>query len=404
MTESMKNSKTRQTGLDSNFSCQSTMSDKPKSDELVGKLYELALFMYILTQKIARSKNLDIGKEVKMADKFDDLVIKLNENDIEKFICIQSKLVDNPEKDLIDADVLTGEKSISLHENDFDLRKYFKSYLRIKDQLESRNQDQSSLKGKKSILKTLVIWTNAKPNLNKDKTLLIQNQSTTDSIGSLIPETNKGKLYYKINHNNKALKEHLKKDIKSDLEILSEEFVKYVTTECQDHMVLDKDYFNYYHTALVDEKVIEFHEVQQGKKTIKKGNFTHDFVNDTNLSDRARMLRKSIALKLNSTNKVNEQNITESLRKAVLPISNDFGVRKNASTKIYLPNYKIENKSFEKFFHLLEIRLDQSDVKGLFNKITYEKIKEAFLSYYDTDPRFILHIVRDYVEKLKNTK
>ncbi|WP_419241179.1 hypothetical protein [Cardinium endosymbiont of Nabis limbatus] len=390
----MARNKNQQTAQASSSFAQSVQSNKPESNEMPGKLYELGLFMYVLTKK-TKLKDFDIGKEVKIADKFDDLVVRLNERGNKRYTFLQAKLVDNAQDNPIDADVLLGKKAISLHKDDFNLRKYFISYLRIKDQLNSRDN--------KSILEKLIIFTNAKIvdslTVNNNNIGRMEHSKLDESTGTVIPKTHNDAKCYKIKQAVQALKEHLSKGLKSDLKRLSEELAKYITTTNLEPMVLDKDYFNYYHTALVDEKIVEIQEVKQGNKVVKQGQFTQEFINNDNtLSNGAKELRGLIVLEITK-----KQLTEDALNNAKLPVSDDFGVKKIGSTKIYLPTYDIADKSVDDFFRLLEFRVNESDVKGLFNTIKNKQIKEAFLAYYDTDPRLIEFIVKDFVEKWKNS-
>ena len=151
----------------------------------------------------------------------------------------------------------------------------------------------------KSTLKKLIIFTNAGLNssfqcvheLTQNSTIIEKTCKTAKCYELKRPSSKTGKEEFD------SLKKHLEKDLKSDLERLCEELIKYVTTtKDQDCMVLDKDYFNYYHTALIDEKNIVIEKIwKEGKLINREGKFTQEFIDgDDSLSCRAKKSRSLI--------------------------------------------------------------------------------------------------------------
>lgn len=73
-----------------------------------GKLYEILIFTLLLLR--SKLYKCDIGKEVQVAEKFDDCVVRYQNNEKSKYICCQAKLVDNGDEKIITEDVLLGKR------------------------------------------------------------------------------------------------------------------------------------------------------------------------------------------------------------------------------------------------------------------------------------------------------
>lgn len=145
------------------------------SDAEQGKMYEKLLFTLLARKGYQLSKEgkfkdgeFSIGREIDMAldIKFDDIVFSYKDMDNTKnLVFVQVKHKQN-KKQIIDREILSAEEwraNVDICDN-FNLQKYFISFLRIREELQTTKSEE--LKGGK--IKYVAIYTNEKLNFKSN--------------------------------------------------------------------------------------------------------------------------------------------------------------------------------------------------------------------------------------------
>lgn len=249
--------------------------------ETRGRLYETAIFVLLLLK--SRKHNCEIGKEIQGADKFDDFGVRYEENGKTKHIFAQAKLGNNKTK-VLNEKVLLGEEQISLDIHDFDIKKYFLSFLRI----------VNSYLGTNNVLEKLVIYTNI---AQIEDELKMERNIDKNDITDIFHSRERPQNYYlkfdKISNITKAL---LK--VKTDFSSLVDILKNYVQGKNMQMMTLNEAVLKRYRYSLFKNNVLKLHSVDE-KQIKKKDNFIfcsfhEDFVNGKN--EQLEDLRKHLGI------------------------------------------------------------------------------------------------------------
>ncbi|WP_342220345.1 ankyrin repeat domain-containing protein [Rickettsiella endosymbiont of Miltochrista miniata] len=97
-------------------------------NSLHGNIYQLKLLMLFLKRGLSENYDFRLSTEWDAAEKFDDLVFKYNDQNQVKYRFLQAKHKQDQSKKIKIGDLLTADKN-----GEFNLEKYFISYLKIKN-------------------------------------------------------------------------------------------------------------------------------------------------------------------------------------------------------------------------------------------------------------------------------
>lgn len=304
----------------------------PKLPVSLGRKYEQLLFLQILL--LDCNFSFDLGKEVKLGDKFDDIVRRYTEKSIIFYEFYQLKHVENGGKKILTHNDLIGINNapISIEKNDFNLKKYFASFLRISNQFYNTN----------NVIKALILYTNVKD--VEDKNFFNNDKIINDLLS-----------------------------IKCDFDLLAELLAKYTDDNyANSHiMTLDDPLIRYYHLALLEERILQVIPQETKKKNTFKCRFHPDFINNTS----------NYALKLKILEKCKTMNLKTLIRTSTSwNYAKGFGVGDDKN-KIRLPVYtEINQDIIKQFFSVFQLRTGQPGVDQL-EKNVQIMFKEKFFSY-----------------------
>lgn len=366
----------------------------PKVELLKGKLYEYWIFILLLVKSKRYEKyKCDIGKEVKIGDKFDDCVIRYEEDNKQKHIFCQAKYFD--EKGVVQAiteDFLLGGKS-TYKGADFDLKKYFQSFLRIKNALFGTIKQQ---------LDKVIIHTNL-PKF--DVNYKIEVKQEKDGIREIFNGTTSTSKTFRIKY-----EEHLPivqylLSLKSDFDQLVECLIPYVNGKkaSMKMMSFDDPLLNHFRIALFNERILEGFETSKkttsGEKRIYNCKFHQDFIhNRPNLSKNAKSLRRALGIDNHSKNELLE--IQWKCCKGFYDIPEDIP-EEEKKQRILPENKNISLEDVEDFLTKLEFNIGQPNLEELLVEVGKETNQEY---HFNEDNLIITKLAEDIISNWRNRK
>lgn len=331
------------------------------SFESKGKLYESWLFVLLLIK--AYGMQFAIGKEVMVGHKFDDVALRYKNKDTGKLhhIFFQVKHVDDAEHKILTYETLTGKQKISAHSDDFNLSKYFISYMRLSDQFIGTNNK----------LEKLIIYTNVS-GLEKDIECAIENEGGLSSLLSA-KQTNKS-IYLNMESEKIQHIANILKRIESDLDFLVNLLYNYSVKKYTEPMTLeDGGILSYYHTAFVNEEVFEIFEKNNNNNTkrITKCKFHNNFIQEKFKTDRARLLWNKVFEKVCEDTDITMEEFKNILKQHEWKVSKGFGkvpdnhCENTKTGAIKLPSYSIEEHHVNDFLNMLEFKIGEPNVSEI---------------------------------------
>lgn len=153
-----------------------SFDEKGKWSALIGINYQVKLCTYILCKGLTLYENLQVGTEIKAAEKFDDIVIKLtNDLNDNNFIIIQSKHTTKKDDNIENINI---RDLLSNDDGDYGLFKYYNSYHKAKKHDLFKNNN----------IKYAFLYTNKNFDLDKKIPEINKHWSKLKTIGNIVEE------------------------------------------------------------------------------------------------------------------------------------------------------------------------------------------------------------------------
>ncbi|WP_265029750.1 ankyrin repeat domain-containing protein [Wolbachia endosymbiont (group A) of Philonthus cognatus] len=340
---------------------QQTFNRRPGTSGISGQLYEIQLLMLFLMKGPEKTNGFHLATNVKEAGDFDDVVFKYKDQEKSEVVFLQAKHRENPEKD---GEKITLAKLFSESEKgDFNLKKYFNSYRKIKQQFSEEKEDP--IFGSKFEDSDFVIYTNALPNFGEnDKSI----EKIAVGQGEILNLEESGH-YYKLRLDGEVDKERI--DIlqyTSDCKKLARELVNSIFSDKE--LDMNEGILRNYHIPLA-EKVI------QRKEGSEEGELRDSFLGDEDNPFRSAFFEE--VCKRSEFTEKSEDELKSELKSISIKLPRNFG-RMNAKKVKYpesLPGDLVSEGDIKEFLSKVKLFVDQPNESKL-SEIIKRKIKTIY--------------------------
>ncbi|WP_264706609.1 ankyrin repeat domain-containing protein [Wolbachia endosymbiont (group B) of Archips podanus] len=340
---------------------QQTFNRRPGTSGISGQLYEIQLLMLFLMKGLEKTNGFHLATNVKEAGDFDDVVFKYKDQEKSEVVFLQAKHRENPEKD---GEKITLAKLFSESEKgDFNLKKYFNSYRKIKQQFSEEKEDP--IFGSKFEDSDFVIYTNALPNFGEnDKSI----EKIAVGQGEILNLEESGH-YYKLRLDGEVDKERI--DIlqyTSDCKKLARELVNSIFSDKE--LDMNEGILRNYHIPLA-EKVI------QRKEGSEEGELRDSFLGDEDNPFRSAFFEE--VCKRSEFTEKSEDELKSELKSISIKLPGNFG-RMNAKKVKYpesLPGDLVSEGDIKEFLSKVKLFVDQPNESKL-SEIIKRKIKTIY--------------------------